>query len=91
MTKPIGYYTDYTTGDNSYLETLIEKYGSRLQKLTLREKLFLVSSLAGQLIDTTTGECRNEIYVVAHQIPKELSTCEIEGLLEALIVQIRWG
>jgi hypothetical protein len=91
MTKPIGHYTSYTPGDRSYLESLQERYGSFFEKITKREKLFLVSSLASQLCGDASGETRNEIYEVGVEIQQCLPISDQEGLLEALVAQIRWG
>lgn len=91
MTKPIGYYTSYTPGDASYLESLEERYGSSFEKMSRREKLFLLSSLASQLSGDAPGETRNEIYELGVDIQQNLPLSDQEGLLEALVAQIRWG
>ncbi|OYD99811.1 hypothetical protein CDG79_38725 [Nostoc sp. 'Peltigera membranacea cyanobiont' 232] len=59
--------------------------------MTRHEKLFLISALATQLCDRAPGRCRDEIYVVGHQINSSLSQADREGLVEAMINQVRRG
>lgn len=91
MSKPIGYFTGYTINDGSLLESLQEEYGSTFERMTRREKLFLISAIATQLCDQAPGRCRDEIYVVGHQANSSLRAADREGLIEALINQIRYG
>ncbi|MEH2307808.1 hypothetical protein [Nostoc sp.] len=91
MSKPIGHFTSYTLNDGSLLESLQEEYGSTFELMTKREKLFLISAVAAQLCDQAPGRCRDEIYVVGHQINSSLSLADREGLVEALTNQVRWG
>ncbi|MEH1801396.1 MAG: hypothetical protein V7K64_27005 [Nostoc sp.] len=91
MSKPIGYYTNYTPGDGSYLESLQEKYGSTLEQMTKREKLFLVSTLASHLCVAQEGETRDEIYILSVDLQAKLPASDQAGILEALVAQIRWG
>ncbi|MDZ8239704.1 MAG: hypothetical protein RMZ69_21570 [Nostoc sp. ChiQUE01a] len=91
MTKPIGYFTSYSPGDGSLLESLQEEYGSTFERMTKREKLFLIFSIASQLCEQAPGKCRDEIYVVGYQVNSSLSLKDREGLLEALINQVRYG
>ncbi|MEH1911265.1 hypothetical protein [Nostoc sp.] len=91
MSKPIGFFTSYTPGDISLLGALQEDYGPMLEKMTQREKLFLISAIAAQLCDQAPGRCRDEIYVVGHQINSSLPPADRAGLVEALINQVRWG
>lgn len=91
MTKPLGYYTSYTPGDDSFLETVQEQYGSAFEKMTKREKLsilmILTSNLAAQLDERVPGE----IYGVAREMVAKLSLSNQAGVMEAIISQIRWG
>ena len=91
MSKPIGHFTSYTLNDGSLLESLQEEYGSTFERMTKREKLFLISAIAIQLCDQAPGRCREEIYTVGHQINSSLSQADREGLVEALTNQVRWG
>ncbi|WP_017314933.1 hypothetical protein [Mastigocladopsis repens] len=86
----IGYWTHHTPGDGSYLELLQEKYGAQLEGINKREKLYLITSVASHLYCTIPDrEARNEIQTVAQEIPTQLSVCDQEGLIEALINQVR--
>ncbi|MBN3897352.1 MAG: hypothetical protein HWQ41_19350 [Nostoc sp. NOS(2021)] len=91
MSKPIGHFTSYTLGDGSLLESLQEEYGSTFEKMTKREKLFLVSAIAAQLCEQSPGKCRDEIYTVGHQINSSLPQADRQGLIEALTNQIQGG
>ncbi len=91
MNKPLGYYTNYVPGDASYLGELQIQYGSCLQKLTRRERLFLLNSIASSLCRNECGDIRGEVVTTSHDIAGRLSTADEEGLIEALINQIRWG
>ena len=91
MSKSIGYFTSYTVNDGSLLESLQSEYGTTFEQMTKREKLFLISALAIQLCDEAPGRCRDEIYVVGHQVNSSLPVGDREGLIEALINQVRWG
>lgn len=91
MTKPIGHFTSDTINDGSLLDSLQEEYGSTFELITRREKLYLIQALAIQLCDQSPGQCREEIYVVGHQINSSLPLSDREGLLEALINQVRLG
>lgn len=59
--------------------------------MTEHEKLFLVAAIAAQLCEQSRGKCRDEIYTVGYQINSSLPLADREGLVEALINQIRWG
>ncbi|MCC5622815.1 hypothetical protein [Nostoc sp. CHAB 5715] len=91
MSKPIGYFTGYTINDGSLVESLQEEYGSTFELMTQHEKLFLISAISAQLCDQAPGKCRDEIYVVGHQINSSLPKHDRIGLIEALINQIRYG
>ncbi|MEH2000574.1 MAG: hypothetical protein V7L00_17815 [Nostoc sp.] len=91
MNRPIGHFTSYTPGDGSLLESLQEEYGSGFEKMSRREKLFLIAAIAIQSCDQANGRCRDEIYVVGHQINSSLPLEDKEGLIQALIHQVRWG
>ncbi|MEH2201286.1 hypothetical protein [Nostoc sp.] len=91
MSKPIGHFTNYTINDGSLLESLQEQYGSTFELMSRREKLYLISAIATQLCDQAPGRCRDEIYMVGHQINSSLPQADREGLVEALTNQVRWG
>lgn len=90
MSKPLGYYTSYTPGDGSALDELDDMFGSNLEKLTVKEKMFLIGALGAQLCADQSGDVSNVVKSVYPGIVL-MTTENIEGLIEALINQTRWG
>ncbi|MDZ7970305.1 MAG: hypothetical protein RM368_36155 [Nostoc sp. DedSLP03] len=91
MSKPLGYYTNYTPGDDSLLATLQDKYGAAFEKISKREKLVILTALASHVGCQLEGDCREEIFTVAKQMIEQLTIADQTGIMEAIIVQIRWG
>lgn len=91
MVKPIGHFVAYTINDGSLVESLEQEYGSTFQLMTRREKLFLIQAIANQLCDESPGQCRDEIYSVGYEIITSLPSHDRQGMLEALIKQVRWS
>ncbi|MBE9213728.1 hypothetical protein IQ247_13810 [Plectonema cf. radiosum LEGE 06105] len=89
MNKPIRYYTNLDRGESGLLDGMVDKYGQRLEEISLKEKLFLVSNIAKDLGELAPGIIRDEIYVLAIHVSGSLKSHDQEGLLEALIAQIR--
>jgi hypothetical protein len=46
MSKPLGYYTDLTPGDGSFLDVLQNEYGSRLEQMNLNTKWLIISFIS---------------------------------------------
>lgn len=90
MSKPISYYTNYIPGDDSYLTSIEKRYGSQLEHIGLREKIYLLKHIATDLGDRAYGAVRPEMHTLAYEIIRRLEPSEREGLMEALVVQIRW-
>lgn len=91
MSHPVGYYTNYTPGDGSYLEALQETYGSWFEQMTKREKFVILTVLCSHCGCEEDGNCRAEIFDVARELTRELTAVDQAGVIEALINQIRWG
>ncbi len=91
MSKPLGYYTSHTPGDNSPLDLLKEHYGETFEKITKREKLSILMILASNLSQHLEGGVRGEIYAAAREMTEKLPLCDQAGIMEAIISQIRWG
>ncbi len=91
MNKPLRFYTSFYSGDEGFLLDLQRDYGCRLQKLSSREQLFLLSHLAAYLGCIEPGEVRSEVIAAAKNIQDRVSNSDVEGICEALINQIRWG
>lgn len=91
MNKPLGYYIPYVSDDDSYVYLIQKNFGVCLENLSRREQLFLIYSLASNLCAIDSGEVRQEVIETAHACSCKLSIKDVEGLLEALINQVRWG
>ncbi|MEI1376604.1 hypothetical protein PQG02_18735 [Nostoc sp. UHCC 0926] len=91
MSKPLGYYTSYTPGDDSLLERVQEKYGSGFEKITKREKLVILTVLASHIGCQLEGDVRSEIFALAKDMTSHLSLSDCAGIMESLVAQIRWG
>ncbi|MBC1218474.1 hypothetical protein GNF10_17420 [Nostoc sp. UCD121] len=91
MSKPLGYYTAYTPGDDSLLDEVQRKYGSAFEKMSKREKLSILMILASSLGCQLDGGVRGEIYSIAREMTDQLSLSDQAGIMEAIISQIRWG
>lgn len=91
MVKPLGYYTSYTPGDDSYLGALQQVYGASFQKMTRREKCVILNLLSAHLSCYEQGDCRDEIFSVGQTLTQELTPSDQAGMIEALINQLRWG
>lgn len=91
MTKALGCYVTFFGRDN-LLAAIEDRYGSHLEKLSHKEKMILILSVATSLDqDCPTQTTRDEVYAIANKINEKLSIHEREGLLEALVTQLRWG
>jgi hypothetical protein len=91
MSKPLGSYVTFFGRDN-LLSAIEDRYGSHLEKLSYKEKLILILSVATSLdTDCHTQTTRDEVYAIANKINEKLSIHEREGLLEAFASQLRWG
>lgn len=91
MNKPLCYYVNLQYDSDSFLIDLQKQFGSSLDKLTKREQLFLLSSLAARLCCYEKGEIRTEVFTTTCHASGQLTASEQEGVCEALINQIRWG
>lgn len=94
MIKPIGYYTSYTPGEPGLLEELQQQWGATFEKMTRQQKLYLVVALASNLGCQCKDTCQDmsinqEIASTSQQV-QSLTTSDQEGLLAALIAQIRY-
>ncbi|MEH2068918.1 MAG: hypothetical protein V7K47_12280 [Nostoc sp.] len=89
MTKPLGYYTSHTPGDNSLLDVLQKQYGTSFEKISKREKLAILTVIASDLGCEMEGDCREEIFVMSKEITNRLTISDRTGIMEALIAQIR--
>ena len=90
MTKPLGYFTNYVPGQEGILDKIQKVYGSHLQDITPREKLYLIQELTRNLcMRASDNEVRSEMHWIAYDLVHELSTSDQEGMIQALIAQLR--
>lgn len=90
MTKPIGYYTSYPNSDTDLLHEIQEKYGPRLEGISIREKLYLIQEISRDLgLRASGGAIRNEIHWLQIDLINQLNPGDKEGMIEALIAQVR--
>ena len=91
MSKPLGYYTNHTPGEETLLATLQDNYGAAFEKISKREKLVMLTALASHIGCQLEGDCRAEIFTISKQITQQLTIADQIGIIEAIIGQIRYG
>lgn len=89
MSKPIGYYTNYTPGDEGLLDELQEAWGAQFQQLTNCERMWLIYRIACDLWMEQEDEVREQVTSALSRINYELEVRDRIGLIDALINQIR--
>lgn len=91
MSQPLGYYTNHTPGDGTLFDALEHEYGSMLEKLTRRQKLYLIMAIAADLAvqcpDDDISVC--QVSHIPLQVHDQLTASDAEGLIECLIAQVR--
>lgn len=89
--KPIGFYTNYTPGDEGLLDELQELWGAQFQALNNCERIWLVYRISCDIwmeLDQRE-DVRNAVEVALSRINDELTVGDRIGLIEALISQIK--
>jgi hypothetical protein len=92
MTKPIGYYTNYTPGDSGLLADMQEEWGARFEQLNQAEKAWMIYQLGYQLwmeIDDSVGDLVEQ--TINNRANHELSASDKLGLIEALVNQMKYS
>lgn len=92
MSKPIGYYTSYTPGEDGLLEEMQSAWGSQFEELKDNERLWMISRLSHELWQKTEFEdesIREGCEKAVIRAITELKSSDVMGLLEALVAQIR--
>jgi hypothetical protein len=94
MSKPIGYYTNYTPGDEGLLAQMQEAWGAQLQELNNVDRLWMIYKLASELCaefeealeieDLTLG-----VEEVLERSKEELQQSDRLGLIDALVNQVK--
>lgn len=94
MTKPLGYYTSYTPGDDGLLAEMQQAWGSQLQSLTNVERTWMIVKIAENLCadfckETENNSVRDGVEKAVERICEdELSTGDQLRLIEALVNQV---
>jgi hypothetical protein len=97
MSKPIGYYCNYTPGDDGLLGEMEEAWGSYFQALNNSERIWMLSTLTGLMCADKTENY--DPYDVGDRITDaterfhELSYSDQLGLAAAILDQLKaaWG
>jgi hypothetical protein len=89
--ESLSYCLDFQPGEDIFLDSLVNEHGDYLEKLTKREKLFLVSAIANSISSEDPGVVSNEIHELATKCYDNMSLSDLLGLMGALTEQIRWG
>lgn len=92
MTKPIGYYTSYTPGEEGLLADMQEEWGATFEQLNPAEKAWMIYQLGYQLwmeIDDTVGDLVEE--TINNRASQELGASDKLGLIEALVNQMKYS
>jgi hypothetical protein len=94
MSKPIGYYTNYTPGDEGLLAQMQEAWGAQLQELNNVDRMKMIYKLAEELCaefesaleieDLTEG-----VEEVVERSKDELQQSDRLGLIDALVNQVK--
>lgn len=94
MTKPLGYYTSYTPGDDGLLAEMQEAWGSQFESLSNIERTWFIRKIAENLFGEfchAAGEdfVRDGIEKALKRIAdEELSIGDQLRLIEALVNQV---
>ena len=93
MSKPLGFYCNYTNGDGGLLGEMESSWGSQFEELNNSERLWILFSLMGTMT-ADKSEHYDPYAVDGYVVPaterfNELSFTDQLGLAEALINQIR--
>jgi len=95
MTKPLGFFCNYTPGDGGLLGEMEENWGgSTFEKLNQSERIWVLSTLTGVMCADATenydpyqvGDDLVDIYERFHEINFSTQL----GLAEALIAQLKY-
>jgi hypothetical protein len=86
--KPIGYYTNYTPGDDGLLAEMQEVWGAQFQKLNHTERLWMIVKLAEDVCAEEDDDIRESVEEAMERMD-ELSRGDKLGLIDALINQVK--
>ncbi|MEA5574170.1 hypothetical protein [Calothrix sp. UHCC 0171] len=92
--KPIGYYTNYTPGDEGLLDEMQSAWGAQLQELNNIDRLWMIYKLAEELCAEFEEALEIEDLTEGVEEAVERSNSELQqsdrlGLIEALVNQVK--
>ena len=91
MSKPIGYYTNYTPGSSGLLEDMQEAWGAQFQQLNNSQRLWMIVKLAEDLC-ASEGEVdsdHDDEVEKAMERMDELTHGDKLGLIDAIVNQVK--
>ncbi|UKP01455.1 hypothetical protein [Nostoc sp. UHCC 0870] len=88
MTKPIGYYTSYTPGEEGLLADMQEEWGATFESLNNCERLWMIVKLAEDLCAENENDIRSSVEDAMERMD-ELPSGDKVGLIEALVNQVK--
>lgn len=92
MTKPLGFYTNYTPGDTGLLEEMQSCWGATFHELNNVDRLWMISKLADELcaeLDEDDQVLSDGVEEAVERSSSELSVSDRLGLMLALVNQAR--
>ncbi|MEH2414466.1 hypothetical protein [Nostoc sp.] len=85
MPKPLGYYANFSPGDESVLDELRDMFGEYLENLSRKEKFFLIAAIAAQEAHDLKGMISPAVHAASGGILCDKDKTDLTGLLAALI------
>ncbi|MHC5862031.1 hypothetical protein [Nostoc sp.] len=85
MPKPLGYYANFSPGDESALDELRDMFGEYLEKLTTKEKFFMIAAISAQQSHDLKGMISPTVHAASGGILCDKDKTDLTGLLAALI------
>jgi hypothetical protein len=89
MTKPIGYWTNFTRGDGSLLSAMEETWGSTFETLNEAERAWMIYQLGFQLWEDAEEPVSDEVEIFIRKAKYQIPNIEKLGLIQALVEQIK--
>jgi hypothetical protein len=94
MTKPLGYYTSYTPGDEGLLAEMQAAWGTAFEKLNNVDRLWMITHLAEELCTLVEEELKietipDDVVDAVDRAFEELPISDRIGLIEALVNQLK--
>jgi len=89
MSKPIGYWTNFTPGDGSLLSDMEQTWGSSFGSLNESQRAWLILQLANQLYMDAEGSLGNDFEPLSNRMRTEIDNHNKLGLIQALVEQIK--